>query len=395
MKNQSLFLFSAIFILIPVSAARPMSSLFAEHLGASLVGIGLITACYSVIPLFIAIYTGRFIDKFGEKTPLLAGSMGVALSSILPYLYPDIKTLYLSLLLLGGSQFLGVVSIQNGVARSVPAEERDKAISTFSLFASIGLMLGPLIGGYLTQHLGFQKSYLILSFVSIISLFLTFFVYQKKGDYQNKKTNSLRTKELLSIDGLKRIIFVSMLNLAALDLFYVYYPIYANSIGFTPSQIGIILMFQSLSSVMVRFLLPRLTIKFGRIQILSSFMLLGASAYGILPFFSQYALVIVVAILVGAGLGIAQPLTIILSYTFAPKNHTGEVLGMRLAGNRLSQIISPVVFAGISGLTGLGAIFIIEAILLVMGAVFSVKLNKKEESISVPDNKVRGKEGKR
>ncbi|WP_249869195.1 MFS transporter [Oceanobacillus saliphilus] len=383
MKNYFLFLFAILFILIPVSAVRPMTSLFAEDLGASVLEIGVITAFYSIMPIFIAIVTGRFIDKFGEKLPLVLGTIGVTLALILPYLIPELYMLYICLILLGGSQFLALVSVQNGIAKfATSGVKQDKAIGTFSLFTSIGNTIGPLIGGFVSEHRGFQDTYFILSIISIVSLVCGILVIQKKSQTDKKNIESISVKKIVSIKGLKRIIIVSMINLAALDLFYVYYPLYANSQGFSPSKIGLIIMFMALASVIARLFLATAVLKFGRVRVLFAFMLMGAIAYSFIPVFDGFSTIIIVVMILGAGLGMSQPLTILLTYQFAPKNHTAEVLGLRLAGNRLSQVVSPIIFAGVSSLVGLGSIFVIEAILLGFGAFFSLGLDKQEKTKS-------------
>lgn len=67
MMKLNPFLAATIFIFIPVFAARPMTSLFAKQLGASIIEIGLITACFSILPLLLAIFAGRYIDRYGER----------------------------------------------------------------------------------------------------------------------------------------------------------------------------------------------------------------------------------------------------------------------------------------------------------------------------------------
>ncbi|RTR35177.1 MFS transporter [Robertmurraya yapensis] len=379
MKNHYIYLISALFVLLPVAAVRPMTSLFAETLDATMTEIGFITACYSVTPFLLAIFAGRFVDKYGEKIPILIGSVSLVIALILPYLFPVLLTLYISQLILGGAQLLAIVAIQNGVASSVPPSKRDQAFANMSLFTSLGLMFGPLIGGYSTEHLGFQHSFLLFVFFSIVPLVLSLII--KKSNQQKLNSDKIKTmgvRKLLSIPKLKLSIFISMINLAAIDIFNVYYPLYSSSIGMSPSEIGWILTITALASVAIRVFISTLTEKLGRAKLISIFMFCGAVSYLAVPLTSYYPLIILISILLGCGLGITQPLTTIVSYNLAPIGHTGEVLGIRLAGNRFSQIITPVIFAGISNLIGLGAIFIFEAILLGAGAVLAKGIRTRE-----------------
>ncbi|MFJ5769910.1 MFS transporter [Psychrobacillus sp. NPDC093180] len=384
MKQLIFYYLSNVFILLPVAAVRPMMSLFAIELGASMIEIGILTACYSLTPLFLAVPAGRFIDQFGEKIPLLIGSLGITFALIIPFFLPHLPFLFLSILLLGGSQFLAFISIQNGVIKTTFIEKRNQAIAMVSLFGSVGLMLGPLIGGYSTEHLGFQNSFLFYCIFSILLLFLVLFVKSVNRENVHKKNQTKqKVNDLLSIPGIKRNIIISMLILASLDIFYVYYPLFASSKGLTPSEIGWILSIQSFASVITRLYLSKVVERLGIIKTIFIFMFSGAIAYSLIPLFDFFIFVAVMAGIVGFGLGIVQPLTIMIAYNLAPSNRTAEVLGIRLAANRLSQVVIPLVFSVMSISIGVGSIFVIQGIILGIGAIFAkgIKIEDKNEEL--------------
>ncbi|WP_181833186.1 MFS transporter [Bacillus taeanensis] len=382
MKHYFLYLVSALFVLIPISAVRPMTSLFAESLGASVMEVGILTACYSLIPLFLAVSTGRFIDRIGEKIPILIGSSGMALAFTIPFLFPNLIALYFSQLLLGGSHFLTFVAVQKGVTQSVPYNNRDSAIATFSLFVSSGMMVGPLIGGYSSEHIGFQDSYLLYTVITMCLLVIGL-LNKGKGQDQNASSQERNVKEVFMIPGIKSAFFISMLNLGALDIFYVYFPLYANSIGLSPSQIGWILTIQSLASVITRVFIPKLVHRYEKFRVLSVFMFIGAIAYGSLSFMNGFVSMLIAATIFGVGLGIVQPLTIMVTVSLAPEERTGEVLSLRIAGNRLSQIVMPLLIAGVTTVTGVSFIFAFNAIFLTLGSMMSSRIDDRSSVKSV------------
>ena len=106
--KRNYLLASAVFLFIAVFASRPMTSLFANQLGASIVEIGIINACFSIFPLIIAIFVGQYVDRYGERIPLLIGSLGIFLSLCLPYFFPLISVLYISQIILGVSQLISI-----------------------------------------------------------------------------------------------------------------------------------------------------------------------------------------------------------------------------------------------------------------------------------------------
>ena len=358
-----------VFVIVPVSAARPMTSLFADELGASMMEIGLFVVCYSIVPLVFAISMGRFTDKFGARIPIMAGSAGLTVSLLIPFFIPYLYGLYLSQLILGGSQLFSVVALQQTVVMSSTVKDRDQVIMTFSLFASAGMLLGPLIGGYAAENLGYQYSFLLISVFSFFTFIYAFFIPAQRNDNKESKGDKvISTKDLIQSPGLLKTIFISMLVLVSLDIFYVYFPLLAVSTGLRSSEIGWVLAIQAMFAALVRIFMPTLVQKFGRIHILSTFMFIGALAYGTIALAEHFFVIAIIAAIVGIGLGIGQPLTITLTCILAPEGRTGEALGARLAGSRLAQIIIPFMFAAISSATGLGAIFVIQGFILMIGA---------------------------
>lgn len=382
------FYAAVVFVFIPVFAVRPMTTLYAYQLEGSMFEIGIITACYSLTPLLLAVHVGRYIDRFGERLPLLFGSLGILIALILPFFFPFIPILYISQLILGGSQLLAILAIQNGVAKAASEDKRDKAVGTFSIFSSSGMLIGPLLGGYSTEHIGFEKTFLILALMPIISMVISLFISHSPKKSTNStqvlKRNSNSIKELFLVPTLSRCFIASMIILSALDLFYVYFPLYAQSFGLSLSQIGWILAIQAAANSLVRIFMTSLINRYGRVTILWTFMVIGAIAFGAIPLIHDFLYLFIISLVLGTGLGVTQPLTIILSYNASPSKRTGEVLGVRLASNRLSQTVMTIIFANLSTLIGLGPIFIIIAFLLIIGAWSASGISEEDQKMDIP-----------
>lgn len=170
-----------------------------------------------------------------------------------------------------------------------------------------------------------------------------------------------------------------MITLSSLDIFYAYFPLYGQLLGLSLSQIGWILSIQAFSNALVRVFMPRLIQLYGEVKILWLFMIVGAVAFGSIPFQSNFLIIIVTAFVLGAGLGVTQPLTIILAYSYSPQEKTAEVLGIRLASNRLAQTIIPFSLASFSNLVGLGSIFIIKSLMLFYAVLVARKIKVKKD----------------
>ena len=98
--------------------------------------------------------------------------------------------------------------------------------------------------------------------------------------------------------------------------------------------------------MIVRFVLPKLLESMGREVILFSSILLAGSSFLVFTLSDSIILFCVFSCLMGFGLGCGQPISMTTTYNASPKSRTGEVLGIRLMTNRLSQFIAPSFWSG-------------------------------------------------
>ncbi|NUP65456.1 MAG: MFS transporter, partial [Nonomuraea sp.] len=136
-------------------AARPMVSYRAIEIGAGNLGIGLITAGFSVLPLLAAVSAGRWVDASGERGPALLGAALITGSALLLAVARSLWALVLLNALFGLGHLLSVVAQQAVIANRVGAGGHDRAYARFTVFTSFGQLVGPsaaalVAGGTLT-----------------------------------------------------------------------------------------------------------------------------------------------------------------------------------------------------------------------------------------------------
>jgi MFS family permease len=375
---------SMFFLMIPHSAATPVTVLFANSLNASYMEIGLISAVFSVAPLLLVLQIGKLVDRYGTKLPLFWGSLGMFISLILPYLFPELNVLVLTRLLTGAAQSVAVVALQNGAAASVDRAHRERSVTNFSLFASAGLFVGPLAGGYLVEVVGFQWSYFILGCIALLPMLLSQFVKESHSPSENLGGTSEEIKpkimkEIFKNNILLRAMIISMVSLVAADLFAVYFPLLGSASGLTALEIGWIIAVEGLAYVLVRFFMPVLIVRFGRGNMLFGLLFFSGLAFALMPFFNQFYVFALLSMILGFGLGMTMPITIMLAYNYAPLGRTAEVLSLRIASNRLAQLLLPIILSVISLIGGLVSIFIINGLMLLIASLTAKGIPAEEE----------------
>jgi MFS family permease len=372
---------------IGLRGSKVLVSLDALHLGANSFMVGVLAALFSVFPLALAVVAGRISDRVGVRAPIILGSAGMALALLLPALHEDLFTLFACPALLGLGQIFVQVSIQNAVGSIGGAGARMNNFSTFSLGASISTFLGPSLAGFSIDALGFRPTYLVLASMSLAVVLLALLFGHRMpagGAHGDEKTGG-RALDLLREGPLRRTLFMSGVALTGIELFSFYMPIYGKSIELSASGIGLVLSAYAGAAFVVRLVMQDLARRYSETGVLTGSLFIAAATYALFPLLSGVPMLVLVAFLLGLGLGSAQPLTIMLTYHHAPEGRSGEALGMRLTVNKIMQIAIPVVFGGIGAVFGLNPVFWANAAFLLAGGVLSAKDRRSLSSDRPPE----------
>ncbi|MDG5787203.1 MFS transporter [Evansella sp. AB-P1] len=377
-----IILLSMVLYSTALHTTRPIVSLFADMQGASPWLIGLLVSSYALFPMLFALTIGKWTDRFGTRKMAFLGSSGMFLAILIPVVMPSITSLFISQLLLGFCQVCMIVAYQKTVG-NLPGN-RDKTIMWFTLMGAIGNFFGPLIGGFTFEHFGFQVTFAVAA--CLIFIGVTCGICLKKAAWKSgeasktvKNVKFLSSVALLKEKNLRNALISSGLVLYSKDLFVAYFPVYGNSIGLTPTEIGFVLSASAGMAVVIRLSQYWLVNTFGRSIVLTVMLILSGISFIFIPFVSWLPILLILSGLMGAGLGLGQPLSLVYALNFSKKARHGEILGIRLTLNRGSQFFAPFVFGAIGSFAGLIPIFLTSGLFLLIGA-FGTKV-KEEENV--------------
>jgi hypothetical protein len=96
-------------------------------------------------------------------------------------------------------------------------------------------------------------------------------------------------------------------------------------------------------------------------------MFLAAGTFFLIPLFEDAFVLGAVCFVLGLGMGLGQPLTVILTYNYSPPKRHGEGLGMRIAINNSMHVTVPALFGAVGSLLGLAPVFWLSSAILVAG----------------------------
>lgn len=355
---------------------RPAATYRALELEVPGFALGLLAASYAVFPLLLAVPTGGLVDRLGERRLMAIGSAVVlACSAFLLLWGSSIVTLVVGTAFLGAGQLACVVGQQAVVANNAASSRMDSAFGYLTFAASLGQALGPLaislVGGASVRP-DTQAIFFLSACMSLVLFVTTFGVSAKvsgskrravvgDGDGDGGKGNVV---SLLRTPGVARALATSATVLAVVDLTMVYLPALGSERGLTAATVGLMLTTRAVFSMVSRLLLGQMARKLGRMRLLVFSLALSTLALSAAAIPMPVWLLFVVMAVLGLGLGIGQPLTMSWLSAQAPAGQRGRALALRLAGNRVGQVVLPSAIGVVAAGLGAGGVFLASAVVV-------------------------------
>jgi EmrB/QacA subfamily drug resistance transporter len=156
-----------------------------KELSLDAITLGWIATCYLLSSATFLVPFGRIADIYGRKK-IFAWGIGIfTLSSLLCGLANSATMLIAWRVLqgIGGAMLAGTsVALLTTV---FPANERGKVLGIIVAAAYLGLSLGPVLGGVLTQHLGWRSIFFVGALLGLLVLGVV--LWKLKGEWTGAK----------------------------------------------------------------------------------------------------------------------------------------------------------------------------------------------------------------
>ena len=353
---------------------RPMTSYRAIELGAPVFWLGAMSACFALVPLVVAIPSGRATDHLGERPIMIAGAALIAAAAAAFLLLRDwLPGLAVANIVLGTGHLLSVVSEQAVVANRADDRHFDAVFGRYTFAAAVGQTAGPALLVIAGGGREYPDATLAFGLALAISggLFLSTLAIRSRRRFDAATSTSPHGSigSILRLPGIPRAVIASSVTLSAVDILTVYLPALGLQVGMSAGVVGALLAIRSGASMLSRFFVGALAVRLGRRRLLLA-SVLGAAI-------TMFALVlpapaVAIAVVVGAAgfaLGLAQPLAMAWLAEVSPLGMRGTAMSLRLAGNRLGQTVVPMSIGFVAAATGVAGVLAVTGAVLVAAGV--------------------------
>ncbi len=360
----------ALAVQMVIAITRVTTSYRVLELDLPVVWLGVISAAFALVPVFLAVWVGRFMDRGNDAVVAWIGSalLVVGCAGLLASSSSAALLLVFTAVLGIGHLFL-IASQQIICVRCSGEHSRESVFGNYVVACAIGQGVGPYVVGWAGGSATVPPTQFLFAIGLITAVVsLVFAAAMRPTRVHEKQANGegvVPVRELLRVPGLMSVLMASMFTVTAQDLILIYLPLLGTERSIDVKDIGALLTVRAAASMVSRLLYSRLIGRVGRVLLMVTSLLAGGFAFAWLavplPLLAMY---LATAVL-GFALGISSTLTITSVVALTTAGTRGTASSLRLMGNRIGQVALPFGASLVAAATGVGGIFGVVAISLV------------------------------
>lgn len=368
--------FGCFFTGLAISQILPFLPLYVAQLGvtsheALSMWSGLTFSITFLVSAIVSPMWGSLADRKGRKLMLLRASLGMAIAILLQAFATNVW----QLLILRGVMGLTSGYIPNAmalVASQVPRERSGWALSTLSTAQISGVIGGPLMGGFLADHVGLRMVFLITAILLIVSFLVTLFLIKegvrpavKKGDrLSGKAVFSTLPYPALVISLFITTMVIQLCNGSIgpiLALFIQSLSPHTTNIAFLS---GLIAAVPGVSALISAPRLGKLGDRIGTSRILMATMAVAVVLFFAMSFVTSPLQLGILRFMLGFADGAMLPAVQTLLLKYSSDQVTGRIFGYNQSFMYLGNVAGPLMGATVSAMAGFRWVFAATAVVV-------------------------------
>ncbi|MGY5958229.1 Multidrug transporter subunit MdtG [Kosakonia sp. BK9b] len=368
--------FGCFFTGLAISQILPFLPLYVAQLGvtsheALSMWSGLTFSVTFLVSAIVSPMWGSLADRKGRKLMLLRASLGMAVAILLQAFATNVW----QLLLLRGVMGLTSGYIPNAmalVASQVPRERSGWALSTLSTAQISGVIGGPLMGGFLADHLGLRMVFFITAMLLMVSFLVTLSLIKEGGRPKVKKGERLSGKAVFSTlpyPGLVISLFITTLVIQLcngsvgpiLALFIQSLSPHTTNLAFLS---GLIAAVPGVSALISAPRLGKLGDRIGTSRILMGTMIIAVVLFFAMSFVTSPLQLGILRFMLGFADGAMLPAVQTLLLKYSSDQVTGRIFGYNQSFMYLGNVAGPLMGAAVSAVAGFRWVFAATAVVV-------------------------------
>ena len=342
--------------------------------------------------------SGFLLDKFGARTALIAGPLTACIAAIFAALMPWFTLILIAVFFIGVADSIWVIAREIAGVDLVRADQRGRVLSGFHGVNYLGLAFGPLIGGLLTERLGFRAVFIAYAACAATSTLLGWSVESRQHTVAPQpKTDTVQGWNLSAIgqrlrairdlfyqiDPQLRATYV-VLVLATFTSFahrvttQSIVPVFASTmLGMTPKEIGMLFTISGLSVFVMIVPAGFVIDKVGRKWATVPSTGIPAIAFLLIPLANSFLQMAILLSFLGVANGLSLGSLATSTYDVVPAHARGRLQAARRTIAEIGGIGAPLFGGLLADKFNPGVPFLAYAPLLILSAILLAAVGRE------------------
>ena len=360
------------FVLLPI---------YIEQLGGTEIQIGFVMGVYSGVGIVFQPLIGPWIDAIGRKPFMWLGVGLVAASCVLAMLTPTILTLGIVRVLQGFGFSAFFVANFSYVIDLVPPARRGWALGIYGVSGLASTALAPLVGEWVIRRFGFRALFAFATVLAAIAAALVWNIRERPRT-ELRGTRGINWVHEGYGEILQRHMIVALFFGLGSGTIFAFLPTFADNLGV--ETLSLFYTAYAGAAMGVRIVGGRLIDTRGRRAVIVPSMFVQVAATALLAALGiavtrtdqtpVLPVLFVAGLMSGGAHGFAYPGLAALVADQAPEHRRGFVIGVFSAMFLIGQTSGAFLFGYVAHGLGYGLMWTILTGILLIGAVFSVRL---------------------
>jgi len=359
----------------------PILALFIRSQGLTVAQIGLLGTIEMLGWFIFEPLTGVVADRVGKKRLVI---FAIVSSSFIFVFFPlAISIWHFALLMFARSSVMSTasVSIRAMTAELLPTSGRGKAYGRHMSVISMGGIIGPFIGGYLTYTIGYTIPFYVSAGVGIAGLAAVLLmryderpIIEPSSPSEVLKQSKLMTRPFLAIllvRSLYMINFVFRRDILPIFLHE------SQSFKASETQIGVYMSIVQFSAALSELFLGSLTDRVGSRKIIASSLGLSGLSYLSMVYLAGTLPLYLLGAFQGTFFAAADLGMMIHLIAIMPEGRTGMVMGIYSESENIGGMVASPTMGMIYDSMGPTFLVLSVSTILIFNAVLSILLIKK------------------
>ena len=366
-------------------------------------GISPGTAAQTVTALAVGRFVGLpisgvVLDRLGTRTALIAGPAFACIAALIAAVMPWFGLMLACVFLIGTADSIWVIAREVAGIDLARQDQRGRVLSGFHGVNNLGLALGPLAGGVLTETVGFRAVFLAYAAGAALAVALGFSVrnsrpYQDSAAVPKPIHGRDETGWMQRLRGLKELFYQIDPELRATYVVLVFatltsfvhrvttqsmLPLYASSeLGLSPKQVGLLFSISGLC-VFIMILPAGFVIdKVGRKWATVPSTGIPALAFLLIPLSESFFQLAILLSFLGIANGLSLGSLATSTFDVVPPSARGRLQAARRTVAEVGAVGAPLLGGFLADTFNPGMPFLVYAPLLVLSALVLALLGRE------------------